>query len=706
MINILDFTNILLQEKANIQIDSKKTDIIYLDIINEINNYLAKSSDSYYLCDNHEIINTFKLSWNEIDSDYSDLIPAYLVGLYLKDILNFETYRAILQNLFKEEKISHKDLIVFFWVNEILKNIFKKPQKISYLSYLHFSREIGFKPIFYSDFSKYYSELKLNTILDRSEEELCISIERTSKNLLTRHQYIEELANSVSSKVLNYLDFFVDFNILSDLSYNTTKTISQKHIQEEKTSIAQLEKEIELLFESEGHPPVPMQVDPVFQPHLSKIEAKSVNIEEVMKFPKEMVQKFAVILAYSSPKQAQKIKITFLGGGGIGNMGIVIQHNNNAILLDCGFSVANYAIPRWHPALRFVSTVLVSHAHLDHTGCLPYFISPENGKNWYASESTKLLTSKLLYNTTSIIKGNNIPDNQLTALNRSFLQESNLVNLFNVFHKIKAKETIEISPGFEITPYPAAHIFGSFGFDIDIFGKRIFFTGDFSLDGSELFQGARFPIDSDLTIFDGTYYNREINAQDPNVSILQAVEGSKRLIIPAFSIGRSQEMLKRLERLRVTKKHKVKVVGMSADITKLMGVKADYSTAKTLHPEDFEEGDIIIAGNGMLQGGTARRLLEATREDSETGVLLCGYQAPNTLGYALRTSNPISSQLYQQNIYNAQISGHTSAPLLDEYIENLNGKKIMVHTPKNTVVRKEHKNVLIPSYFQTITLKY
>ena len=95
MINILDFTNILLQEKTNIQIDSKKADNIHLEIINEINNYSAKSSDSYYLCDNNDIINTFKLSWNEKDSEYSDLIPAYLVGLYLKDILNFETYRAI-----------------------------------------------------------------------------------------------------------------------------------------------------------------------------------------------------------------------------------------------------------------------------------------------------------------------------------------------------------------------------------------------------------------------------------------------------------------------------------------------------------------------------------------------------------------------------------------------------------------------------------
>ncbi|MCK4845627.1 MAG: hypothetical protein KAS95_08130, partial [Candidatus Heimdallarchaeota archaeon] len=89
MINILDFTNILLQEKDNIQIDSKKTDTIHLDIINEINNYKAKSSDSYYLCDKQDIINTFKLSWNEKDIEYSDLIPAFLVGLYLKSLLNF-----------------------------------------------------------------------------------------------------------------------------------------------------------------------------------------------------------------------------------------------------------------------------------------------------------------------------------------------------------------------------------------------------------------------------------------------------------------------------------------------------------------------------------------------------------------------------------------------------------------------------------------
>ena len=60
-------------------------------------------------------------------------------------------------------------------------------------------------------------------------------------------------------------------------------------------------------------------------------------------------------------------------------MGIIVQIDNNAILLDYGMSVANNSIPKWHPSLNFVNAVLLTHAHLDHSGALPYLITPENG---------------------------------------------------------------------------------------------------------------------------------------------------------------------------------------------------------------------------------------------------------------------------------------------------------------------------------------
>ena len=492
--------------------------------------------------------------------------------------------------------------------------------------------------------------------------------------------------------------------MLGGLAYLRSKHASEKISLDKEVSLAEFQNLFEEELKKKQLPFIPVQLDPILQPHLDKIKAKPVSMEELANVPPKLVKEFASVKAYSSPKLAQKVRITFLGGGGIGNMAILIQHNNGAILLDSGMSVANYAIPRWHPALKFVKAILITHAHLDHTGALPYFITPESGKRWYASPQTKKLTELLLFDTSSIIDEINVPSEHLPPFYSAYLKRSNLINLFNVFEPIPPKKTIEVAPGFEVTAYPSSHLFGSYGYEIDIYGHRILFTGDFSLNDSALFKGAKMPIDCEVTIFDGTYYNRESKAQDLSLVLSQAEEQCKRILIPAFSLGRSQEMFKRVEIAGLDKKFNVKIVGLSSKVTALMGISGNYRGYNVLYPEEFEEGDLVIAGNGMLQGGTARVLLDATRDDEDTGVILCGYQAPNTLGFALKSGHPIALQNYHQKIYNAKVSGHSTAFELDNFIAELSGMKIMVHTPKGTKRKSKHKDLLIPRYLETVEI--
>jgi len=310
----------------------------------------------------------------------------------------------------------------------------------------------------------------------------------------------------------------------------------------------------ESIIKKENFPFFPTVIDPILKPHLPYLNAKAVKMEDLANITQDQMKEFASIKAYSSPSIAQKIRITFLGGGNIGNMAIIIQIDNNAILLDYGMSVANNAIPRWHPSLNFVNVVLLTHAHLDHSGALPYLITPKNGKRWYASPTTKILTEKLLFNTSNVVKERYKKKIKYLPVLKSYTKASRLVNLFNVFNPLKPKESVEVSPGFEVMPYPASHLFGSYSYELNVFGKRILFTGDFSLDKNELFPGAKLPTDCDITIFDGTYYNREIPREDPNVVLSQAAESCSRIIIPAFSLGRTQEMIKRLARRKVKDK--------------------------------------------------------------------------------------------------------------------------------------------------------
>ena len=177
------------------------------------------------------------------------------------------------------------------------------------------------------------------------------------------------------------------------------------------------------------------------------------------------------------------------------------------------------------------------------------------------------------------------------------------------------------------------------------------------------------------------------------------------LIIPAFSVGRTQEMIKRLERLRISKNKNIKTTGLAAEVSKVMGIKANYDIVKDISIENFEEGDIVVSGHGMLQGGIVRNLLDETKDDENTGVLLCGYQAPDTVGFALQNSLPVARNRYHQKIFSAQISGHTNSDSLNGFISQIEGKKIMVHTPDNTVLREEHKDILIPDYNREIVLR-
>lgn len=704
MQQLIDFSKSILSKISKKKYDTSEIEPDKLVILKEIEEYVEKKDDPYFVIENKKIEVVFGLSWlQEIEKDDEDL-EYFLIGLYLYDCMNLELYRSVIQELFSLRKNTDELSVILYWVFENKKVKSKQEVKISFSSYLEFSRTIGFNPVLPSTFTSHITKI----LPDFKEEETKIkqeeAIEKSVKNLTERMEYVEEISNYFENETLSFLDYFVNFSTLNLLTYHKAKNYSSKIQLQGKISIADFQKKIEEIYQEEKFPVVPTTVDPVLQPHLANFNAKSVQMENLAKLPKKLMKEFASTKAYSSPSIAHKIRITFLGGGGIGNMGIVIQHDNSAILLDFGMSVANNAIPRWHPSLQFVKAVVVSHAHLDHTGGLPYIINSKNDKRWYASPSTKILAEKLLYNTSNIIRGKNHRDHFSPAMH-SYLKTSNLINLFNAFTPLKPKKTVEVAPGFEVTPYPASHLFGSYGYEINIFGKRIFFTGDFSTDSSELFQGAKFPYDCDLTIFDGTYYNGHIPKEDPNTQILKAVERNSRLIIPAFSVGRTQEMIKRLDRLGISKKKRIITTGLAAEITKIMAIKADYDIKKGFQPSDFKENDIVIAGHGMFQGGTARTLLDATKEDDKTGVILCGYQAPNTLGYALRTAHPLAKQQYNQDITNAHISGHTTPSSLDEFISKLKGKKIMVHTPRGVKKSKEHTKIIMPSYLEEIVLK-
>ena len=130
-------------------------------------------------------------------------------------------------------------------------------------------------------------------------------------------------------------------------------------------------------------------------------------------------------------------------------------------------------------------------------------------------------------------------------------------------------------------------------------------------------------------------YVKEFLKNNLEYFTVETIKNSDRVIIPAFSVGRSQEILTILEKNGLLAEKNVFVPGLAGETAKLVGVKGKYLTGK-FNTDNFSSGTIVVSGGGMLQGGIARELLDQTKDDKNTSVILCGYQAPGTLGYCLR----------------------------------------------------------------------
>jgi Cft2 family RNA processing exonuclease len=208
-------------------------------------------------------------------------------------------------------------------------------------------------------------------------------------------------------------------------------------------------------------------------------------------------------------------------------------------------------------------------------------------------------------------------------------------------------------------------------------GKKVLFTGDINFDPSELFRNKipQVPMDSNLSIIDATYYGQPgFDTKERDRLLFNSVNESKRVIIPAFSVGRAQEILLKLDKAGITKNRKVSLLGMATKVAQLSGIKTKgHLSTNLVQPFDDE---IIITGGGMLSGGYARELVEQTKTDPKTTIVLCGYLARNTLGY--RLLHKLEPE-YNQDVIYTRFSGHTSSDNLKKTISSFKGSTYLVH---------------------------
>ncbi len=409
--------------------------------------------------------------------------------------------------------------------------------------------------------------------------------------------------------------------------------------------------------------------------------------------------------------------------------------NGRKILLDCGMFQGHRketeAANKYFPfEASEIDALVLSHAHIDHCGLIPLLVKNGFEGPIYCTHATRDLCSVMLRDSAHIQEKDaeylkkRGKDKNATPLYTLQDAEKSL----SYFRSVSYDQPFNVAPRVKCTFYDAGHILGSAMEHWDIYDEdtkqqiRFGFTGDLGRNDLPVLKDPGQLEELDVFLTESTYGNRfhdEIKDVEDQFAgkVNEAAEKGGKIIIPAFAMGRTQEILFILKDL--IKDGKIKPMPIFVDsplanqatgvfsihpecfdkqLEDLIndgidpfyegnGVHFTQSVEESKSLRDFPGAAIIISASGMCEFGRIRHHLSNTIQDAKNTVLIVGYQAQNTLGRKLvdgETSVNIFGDPHvvraEVVIYNA-FSGHADQRELLEFAAKVGSPKstFLVH---------------------------
>jgi len=380
------------------------------------------------------------------------------------------------------------------------------------------------------------------------------------------------------------------------------------------------------------------------------------------------------------------MKIAFLGAirTVTGSMHLLTV-NGNRILLECGLFQGrrreSYERNRNLPFdAASVEAMILSHAHIDHSGNIPNLVKSGFQGNIYSTFATRDLASAMLRDSA------HIQEQDVAYVNKKrgrkglppvepIYTRQDAVNSLNAFVGIGYHRTILVADGVRLTFYDAGHILGSAIVVLDIeedgHTHRLAFSGDLGRKERPILRDPEISPPIETLIIESTYGNRHHRTFEEADRELRRVvndtyQRGGKVIIPAFSVGRTQEIVYALHHL--TEDHKIPDLPIFVDSP----LSTNVTEIFRLHPECYDkeinefimsgnhrdpfgfhrlryirsvedskalnflrEPAIIISASGMCEAGRILHHLKNNIEDPRNTVLIVGWQSPHTLGRRL-----------------------------------------------------------------------
>ncbi len=355
----------------------------------------------------------------------------------------------------------------------------------------------------------------------------------------------------------------------------------------------------------------------------------------------------------------------------------------HSILIDCGMFQGAEAshLEQGSLAIDFplnpVDALVVTHCHIDHVGRIPYLLAAGFDKPIYATEATAQLLPLVIEDAikVGISRDKNLIDKVLDRL-RMLLKPFPYDQWFTLGEGLVAKCRFRM----------AGHILGSAYVEFELGRERVVFSGDLGAPYSPLLSAPKAPYKADCLVIESTYGDKNHEGRKARRAELKRVlahclSDAGTVLIPAFSIGRTQELLYEIEEIihrsggDWTGLDVIVDSPLAAEFTehyrslrKLWDKEARRKVQNGRHPLAFEQlitidshGDhqrlvnhleqtgrpaVVIAASGMCAGGRIVNYLKALLGDKKTDVLFVGYQAQGTPGRDIQTYGPRGGYVY------------------------------------------------------------
>jgi len=373
------------------------------------------------------------------------------------------------------------------------------------------------------------------------------------------------------------------------------------------------------------------------------------------------------------------MKIKFLGAcKNVTGSKFFLQIDGINLLIDCGlFQERELKNRNWEefpvPPEK-LNYILLTHAHLDHSGYLPKIVKDGFSGKVLCTKPTKEITKIALLDSAKLMvedaekkrKRHQKEGRKGQYPEIPLYEISDVERVFSFFEDVSYNEEIKISEKVKVVFYDAGHILGSSFIKIFADGKEILFSGDIGRFNNPILKAPTLIESSDILIMETTYgdrihEDRKIAEEKFQKIINETKEKGGNIVIPTFAIERAQEVLYYLKKLLIEDKipHLITFLDspMAIEITEVfkryyfyLDGEAEKLLNENISPFDFpllhftksvEESKvinhikgscIIMAGSGMCTGGRIKHHLIQNIERPESTILFVGYQAKGTLG--------------------------------------------------------------------------